>query len=608
MKKDIALQSSFTDKKGAKVNPHKPKSVKNSFKKLIGYLKESRTKLIFATLLAAFAAIFSIIGPLFLGKITDELYISLLGDIPVNLKLISSIGIFLVVSYTISLIVNYFSGFIISGVSNKVSQKFRSEINNKINTLPLKYFDKVSIGDTLSRMTNDVDAVASTMAQTFSGFVNYTVRIIGIVTIMFMISWQLALISLFSLPATMFLSSLVIRKAKTYFLKQQQALGDINGFAEEAYSAHALIKVFDASENVKEDFKEKNNKLRFNSQRATFYSNLMQPLAAFISNLSYLAVVVIGAKLIFDGVIMIGAITSFVLYVRQLGRPVSQLVQSLGSFQTALAASERIFEILDEEEQEDEKGKKLAFRVKKVKGNVQFKDVVFAYEKDKPVINNFNLEVKAGQKIAIVGPTGAGKTTLINLLMRFYEIESGQILIDGVDTKTMKRSEVRTQFGMVLQDSWLFGASIKENLLYGTKNLSFEKVKQNCIKLGIDHFIMALPNGYDTIIDEVSNLSQGQKQLLTIARASNQNSPMLILDEATSSVDTRAEMLIQKAMDSLSKNRTSFVIAHRLSTIKNADKIIVMDNGLIVEVGTHGQLLSQGGHYAQLYKSQFEKV
>lgn len=594
--------------KNAKDNPNKPKSVKNSFKKLISYLKESKSKLIVATIFAGLAAILSIIGPLFLGKITDELYISLLGDVPVNLKIISYIGIFLVVSYTLSLIVNYFSGFIIGGVSNKISRKFRSQINNKINKLPLRYFDKVSVGDTLSRLTNDVDAVASTMAQDFTGFVNYAIRILGIVTIMFIISWQLALISLFSLPVTMLLSSMVVKKTRAYFLKRQKALGEINGFAEEAYSAHALIKVFDAGENIKQEFIQKNDELRNNSQKATFFSNLMQPLASFVSNLSYLAVVVIGAKLIFDGVIMIGAITSFVLYVRQLGRPVAQIAQITASFQTALAASERIFDILDEEEQPDEKDKKLIFKGKKVKGSVEFKNVVFGYDKQKPVINDFSLKVEAGQKIAIVGPTGAGKTTLINLLMRFYEIDSGQILIEGVDTKTMKRSEVRAQFGMVLQDSWLFGASIKENLLYGTKNLSFAKVEKNCQKLGIDHFIKALPDGYDTIVDEVSSLSQGQKQLITIARASNQNSPMLILDEATSSVDTRAEILIQKAMDSLSKNRTSFVIAHRLSTIENADKIIVIDKGAIVEVGKHKELLEKEEYYAQLYKSQFEKI
>lgn len=607
MKNDKTMKNNKAHQQ-VKAGMHKPKSVKTSFVNLLGYLKQFKFKLVFAIILSAVAAILSIIGPLFLGKITDELYLSMLNNVPVNLKVITLIGIFLIVSYVISFIVNYFSGIIIGGISNRISKRFRTEMNDKISTLPLKYFDKVSVGDTLSRFTNDVDAVASTMSQNLSGFVNHFVRIVGIVTIMFIISWQLALIALISLPITMLLSSFVIKKAKKYFLKQQQALGDMNGFVEEAYSAHALIKVFDAGENIKQDFDNKNLELKVNSQKATLFSNLTQPLAVFISNLSYLAVVIVGAQLIFEGVILIGAITSFVLYVRQLGRPVSQIVQSLGSFQTALAASERIFEILKEESQPDEKGKKLAFRGKKVKGNVEFKNVVFGYEENKPVINNFTLEVKAGQKVAIVGATGAGKTTLINLLMRFYEINQGQILIDGVDTKTMKRSEVRAQFGMVLQDSWLFEASIKENLLYGTKNLSFEKVQENCKKLGIGHFIKALPNGYDTIIDEAANLSQGQKQLITIARASNQNSPMLILDEATSSVDTRAEMLIQKAMDALSKSRTSFVIAHRLSTIKNADKIIVMENGSIVEVGSHKELLEQNGQYAQLYKSQFEKV
>jgi ATP-binding cassette subfamily B protein len=586
----------------------KPKDFKSSFKKLFSYTEQHRKQLITAIIFSVLAAMLVVIGPLFLGKITDKLHYSMNTGELLDLKYIGNIGIILVICYILSLVFNYIQGFIIGGVSNKIAKKFRTQINEKINTLPLKYFDKVSVGDTLSRITNDVDIISSTLSQNLSTFIISFVRLVAIVAIMFVISWQLALIAIISLPLTMFLTSFFIKKSRKYFTKQQQILGEVSGFAEESYSAHNLIKVFDVEENMIKDFDEKNSKLAGATFKAAFYSGLMQPTASFVSSLTYLAVAIVGTSLMFKGVILVGAITSFVLYVRQLGRPIAQIVSTVGTFQSALAASERVFEILEEDSEEQEKNKKLVFKDKKIKGNVEFKSITFGYDEEKPVINNFSFTAKAGEKIAIVGPTGAGKTTIINLLMRFYEVSEGQILVDGVDTKTMKRQEVRSLFGMVLQDSWLFEASIEENLRYGAKNLSFKQIEDNCKKLNIDHFIKALPQGYDTIIDEASNLSQGQKQLITIARASLQNAPMLILDEATSSVDTRAEMLIQKAMDSLSKNKTNFVIAHRLSTIKNANQIIVMDSGSIVEVGNHETLFEKGGNYAQLYLSQFEEV
>ncbi|MGI5842175.1 MAG: ABC transporter ATP-binding protein [Christensenellales bacterium] len=585
----------------------KPKNAKQSLKKLLKLTKVHKKGIITASIFSLFAAVLSMIGPLFIGKITDELHLSLKNGTALNLKLISSIGIFLIVAYVLSLALNYIQGYIMSILSNKIAYKLRGDINVKINKLPLKYFDKNTVGDTLSRISNDVATISSTLSESFSSFISSVVRVVGIIIIMFMISWQLALIAILSLPVTFSITILIIKKSQKYFVKNQKDLGELNGFADETYSAHSLIKTLNIEDKMNKNFEKVNGELAHSVYKSSFYSGLIHPVSSTISNLTYILIAIVGASLIAKDLILVGAIASFVLYVRQFGRPVSQIVSIFGTFQTTLAASERVFEILDENEEEDEKDKTLKFKGKRVKGNVEFKDVCFGYEEGKEIIHSFNFFAPAGSKIAIVGPTGAGKTTIINLLMRFYEINSGEILIDGVNTKDMKRKEVRSLFGMVLQDSWLFEGTIKDNLCYGAKDLSQKKLEEICEKLGVAHFIKTLPEGYNTILNDAAVLSQGQKQLLTIARASIQNAPMLILDEATSNVDTRAEMLIQEAMDKLSKNKTSFVIAHRLSTIKNANQIIVMNEGNIVEVGTHDELLAKQGFYAELYKSQFEE-
>lgn len=585
----------------------KPKNFKKSLKKLSLYTKNQGKLIIFAIVMSIFAAMFSVVGPLFLGKITDQLHISLLNSTPLDLNLISSIGIMLVCFYVLSLIFNYAQGFIMSKVSNQIGKNMRTEISQKINKMPLKYFDTVSVGDTMSKITNDVTTVTTTLSQSFgSGIISIT-RVLCIITIMFILSPQLTLISVISIPLTVLAMSFIMKKSQKYFASQQEQLGKINGHAEETYSAHNIVNVFNASDRMVEKFEKINDDLYKSTYKSTFLSGIIQPAAMFITNLTYLIVCLVGANLVFEGVILIGAIASFVLYIRQIGHPLAEIATIAGTLQSTVAAAERVFELLEQEEQVNEDGKPAHFENGKVKGKVEFKNVSFGYDEGKEVIHNFNFVANPGEKIAIVGPTGAGKTTLINLLMRFYEVNSGEILIDEKPTKEVKREDVRKLFGMVLQDSWLFEGTIKENIAYGVDNITDEEVEKACQTANIDHFVKTLPNGYNTILDESTSLSQGQKQLLTIARATMQNAPMLILDEATSSVDTRTEILIQQAMDRLTRKRTSFVIAHRLSTIQNADKIIVMKEGRIIEIGNHEELLLQNGFYAELYNSQFDE-
>lgn len=585
----------------------KPKDFKKSLKKLTVFMGREKKRIIFSIILSFVAAVFSLIGPLFLGKITDSLHLSLKLGTSLDINYISFIALALLIMYFISLVSNYFQGFLMSKVSGNISKKMREDISIKINKLPLKYFDNVSTGDIMSKITNDVSTVSNTFSQSFASILISIVRVLGFIVVMFVISWQLTLITLASLPLTFVTMSLIMKRSQKHFVKQQTSLGQLNGQAEESYSGFNVIKAFNAEEKMINQFENINNDLYTSGYKSTFMSGIIQPIAVFFSNITYLVVCLVGAGLVFNEVILIGAIASFVLYIRQINHPISTIASIAGTLQSTVASAERVFDILEAEEEESEKDKQVTFKQKEVKGKVEFRQVCFGYDKDKEIIHNFNFVMSPGEKIAIVGPTGAGKTTLINLLMRFYEINSGDILIDNISIKEMKRKDVRKLFGMVLQDTWLFEGTIKENVSYGVSKITAEEVEKVCQKANIDHFVKTLPNDYSTILDDSANLSQGQRQLVTIARAMIQNAPMLILDEATSSVDTRTEILIQEAMDRLTKGRTSFVIAHRLSTIKNASKIIVMNEGKIVEIGNHEELLAKNGFYAELYNSQFDE-
>lgn len=472
-----------------------------------------------------------------------------------------------------------------------------------MNKIPLSYYDKSSIGDILSRITNDVSTITQTLEQSLAGMVASIVKVIGMLVIMFVICWQMTLVALVTVPVSAIMMMIIIKFSQKYFIKQQKSIGELNGHIEEIYNAHNVVKVFGGEQKAIKQFGKINNELKSSAYKSQFFSGLMFPISNFISNLGFIAICIVGGSLVLNEVILIGAITSFMLYIRQFNQPISQIASIVGTLQSTIAASERVFEFLEVEEETDEKDKTKV--LSKVKGKVEFENVCFGYVKGKEIIHNFNLTALPGQKIAIVGPTGAGKTTLVNLLMRFYEINSGTIKIDGVDISLLKRENVRELFGMVLQDTWLFEGTIRENIAYGNEDVPFEKIEDACKLANVDHYIKTLSDGYDKVLDESVTLSQGQKQLMTIARAMVDNAPMLILDEATSSVDTRTEILIQDAMDKLMNNRTSFVIAHRLSTIQNADVIIVMKDGSIVEIGNHNDLIEKEGFYAELYNSQF---
>ena len=475
--------------------------------------------------------------------------------------------------------------------------------------MPLKYFDSPSIGDVLSRVTNDVDMIGQTLNQSVTTFVTAVVMLVGSVIMMFVTNWIMAFTAIGSSLIGFVFMFLIMGKSQKYFARQQQYLGDINGHIEESYAGHNVVKAYNAEGNVKKTFNEINYKLYTSAWKSQFFSSLMQPLMAFIGNLGYVAVCVVGAVLLVNGTIAdYGTIIAFTLYVRLFTSPLSQLAQAFTSMQTAAAASERVFEFLEEPQLSDESGKTAYLAPENVRGDVTFEHVRFGYDEDRVIIHDFSAEAKAGQKIAIVGPTGAGKTTMVNLLMRFYEVNGGCIKIDGIPTNELTRENVHDLFCMVLQDTWLFDGTIRENVVYSKENVSDEEVVRACKAVGLDHFVRTLPHGYDTVLDDKANLSAGQKQLVTIARAMIENAPMLILDEATSSVDTRTEELIQKAMDKLTVGRTSFIIAHRLSTIRNADLILVMKDGDIIEKGSHEQLLAQNGFYAELYNSQFEQA
>lgn len=566
-------------------------------------LNQFKWPLIMAIVFATIGSITQIVGPNRLSEITDLITQGLGGSI--NLTRISQIGLSLVILYGMGSILSYFQGFIVATVTQRFSKQLRRQISEKINNVPLNYFDSHSQGDTLSRVTNDLDTVSQSLNQSLSSLFPSITLFIGCLVMMFRTNLILTITAVVSVLLGFLLMAVIMAKSQVHFNQQQQKLAKINGFAEEAYSGQQVINAYSATEDMKSEFGEMNQDFYGSVWKAQFLSGIMQPLMGFIGNFGYVAVCVVGAVLALRGDITLGVIVAFTVYIRLFSQPLSQLAQAFSNLQSAGAAMSRVFEFLEEDELADESEKTIKLR--NAEGNVRFENVSFGYDKERTIIHNFNVEAKAGQKIAIVGPTGAGKTTIVNLLMRFYETNRGEIVIDGVSTKDMSREEVHDQFCMVLQDTWLFEGTIKENLIYNQQHISDETVVKACKAVGIDHFIRTLPKGYETYLDDSVSLSVGQKQLMTIARAIIKDAPMLILDEATSSVDTRTEELIQAAMDKLMNNRTSFVIAHRLSTIRNADLILVMNEGNIIEQGNHEELMGQNGFYADLYNSQFEK-
>ncbi len=588
----------------------KPKNFKKSIGKLLLYCKRYWWIMALALALAMAGAILTVMGPDYIKQLTNELT-NALGNIAqgipgrdVDLDFIWDIGLFLIIIYVLGAIFNIIEGLIMATVTNKMTKRMRTDIAHKINRLPLKYLDSRSYGDILSRVTNDVDLIGQTLNNSLSTLVGSITLFIGSLIMMFVTNWIMALTAIASTIIGFGLMSVIMSKSQKYFTQQQNSLGAINGHIEEIYSGHNVVKAYNGEKGAKQTFDNINKQLYTSAWKSQFLSGLMMPLMQFIGNFGYVAVCIVGALLAVNGIIDFGVIAAFIIYVRLFTQPLSQIAQAFTNLQSASAGCERVFEFLEEKEMADETNK--TEKIENVKGNVEFKHVRFGYNPDKPVIKDFSASIKAGQKVAIVGPTGAGKTTLVNLLMRFYDVDSGTIEIDGVSTQDMKRENVHELFSMVLQDTWIFNGTVKENIIYDKENVTDEQVVNAAKACGLDHFIRTLPKGYDTVLDENTSISAGQKQLLTITRAMIQNGPMLILDEATSSVDTRTEILIQQAMDKLTEGRTSFVIAHRLSTIKNADLILVMKDGDIIESGTHDELLKQNGFYAELYNSQFQ--
>lgn len=580
-----------------------PINLKQPLVKLIKFCKPYLPFMIIDIMFWIGIAIFQIIGPDKIKDLINEITKGLTGDL--DLEAINHIGLILVFIYTASAILSFIQSFIITTIIQKISKEMRTKISQKINKLPLKCFDKVSYGDVLSRLTNDVDIIGQTLNQSIGSLVAAVTLLIGSVFMMFYTSWILALTAIGATIIGFILMTLIMSKSQKYFTAQQRELGNINGHIEEIYSNHNVVKVYNASESSKKTFEDINDKLFSSGWKSQFLSGLMMPLMSFIGNFGYVAVCVVGAVLTVRGTISFGVIIAFTMYVRLFTQPLNQIAQAANNIQRIGAASERVFEFLDEGELADESHKTKTLT--SIKGDVEFKNIKFGYDKDKTIIHDFSAKAKAGQKIAIVGPTGAGKTTIVNLLMGFYEIDSGEILLDGIPISQITRENLHDQFCMVLQDTWLFEGTIKENIIFSKQGVTDEQVVTACKTVGLDHFIQTLPEGYNTVLNDKANLSAGQKQLLTIARAMIRNAPLLILDEATSSVDTRTELIIQKAMESLMVGRTSFVIAHRLSTIKNADLIFVMKNGYIVESGNHNELLSKGSFYAELYNSQISQ-
>ncbi len=589
----------------------KAKDFKGTMKKLIAYLGQQKWKVIIVWLFAVVSAVFMIVGPKILGQATDEMVTGIIkmitGTGGIDFGKVGSIILWLLGLYAISAGFSYLQGYIMTGVTMKLTYQLRRDIDAKIHRMPFSYYDKTTHGEVLSRITNDVDTISLSLNQSITQIITSITSVIGILIMMFTISWQLTLVALCILPISMLLVSAIIKKSQKHFKMQQEYLGHVNGHVEEMFGSHVVMKAFSGEEESAKTFEEYNNTLYKSAWKANFLSGLMMPITMFVGNIGYVAVCILGGYFAVNGSLTVGGIQSFIQYVRSFNQPIAQLANISNVLQLTAAAAERVFGFLDEEEEIPEAAKPAS--IAHLDGSVQFKDVSFGYDPEKLVIRNFNAQVAPGQKVAIVGPTGAGKTTLIKLLMRFYDINSGAIMLDGHDIRDFKRDDLRSMFGMVLQDTWLFNGSVADNIRYGKLDASLKDVKKAAVAAQVDHFVRTLPNGYDMVLnEEASNVSQGQKQLLTIARAILADPKILILDEATSSVDTRTEILIQKAMDNLMKGRTSFVIAHRLSTIRNADLILCINEGDIVEQGTHEELLRKNGFYARLYNSQFESA
>ena len=587
-----------------KAAPEKAKNFTGTWKKLLVYCKKYWFAMISALLFAAVGTVLTLISPNKISDLTKTIIAGMMTGI--DMDAVARIGFTLVAILAAGAMLSFLQHFIMATVTQRVSKKLRGDISHKINCLPMWYFNKTSTGDVLSRVTNDVDTISQSLNQSIGTLVSAVMLLLGSLLLMLLTDVVMTLTAVLATLLGFALMMGIMARSQKYFARQQRHLGEVNGHIEEMFSGHTVVKAYNAEKESQKTFDELNGKLRESGFKAQCLSGMMQPLMGFVGNLGYVAICIVGALLTINGRIGFEVIVAFMMYVRLFTQPLSQLAQAAQTLQSAAAAGERVFEFLEAEEMADESKKTATLGT--TQGAVEFDHVRFGYEdSDKIVIHDFSAKAKPGQKIAIVGPTGAGKTTLVNLLMRFHEIQGGKILIDGVSTADVKREEVRSRFCMVLQDTWLFEGKVRENLVYCTEGATEEKMKAACRAVGLDHFIRTLPKGYDTVLNDQVSLSQGQKQQITIARAMITDRPMLILDEATSSVDTRTEMQIQNAMDELMRGRTSFVIAHRLSTIKNADLILVLNDGDIIESGTHEQLLARGGFYAKLYNSQFEQ-